>query len=365
MNSLDLGTKPKNTRIVVAMSGGVDSSVTAALLKNDGYDVIGITLQLYDHGEAISRKGACCAGDDIYDARKVADDLDIPHYVFNYQDRFKEDVIDQFADEYLKGETPIPCVTCNQTVKFRDLLKATKNLDADALATGHYIRRLQGKNKIELHRGVNSKKDQSYFLFSTTQEQVDFLRFPLGGMSKSETRGIANKFNLKVADKPDSQDICFVPNGNYAEIIKKLRPEGVEPGDIVDLEGNIVGHHEGIIHYTVGQRRGLNIGGGAPLYVIKLEQRTRQVVVGPKEALLNNEVLLRNVNWIGDKPLSSRKIEVKVKLRSSQPLTSAIVHGIGDRGAQVQLKEPQASSPGQACVFYSGTRVLGGGWITK
>ena len=365
MNSLDLGTKPKNTRIVVAMSGGVDSSVTAALLKNDGYDVIGITLQLYDHGEAISRKGACCAGDDIYDARKVADDLDIPHYVFNYQDRFKEDVIDQFADEYLKGETPIPCVTCNQTVKFRDLLKATKNLDADALATGHYIRRLQGKNKIELHRGVNSKKDQSYFLFSTTQEQVDFLRFPLGGMSKSETRGIANKLNLKVADKPDSQDICFVPHGNYAEIIKKLRPEGVEPGDIVDLEGNIVGHHEGIIHYTVGQRRGLNIGGGAPLYVIKLEQETRQVVVGPKEALLNNEVLLRNVNWIGDKPLSSRKIEVKVKLRSSQPLTSAIVHGIGDRGAQVQLKEPQASSPGQACVFYSGTRVLGGGWITK
>lgn len=369
MNSMGIDKAPKDTRIVVAMSGGVDSSVTAALLHEQGYDVVGVTLQLYDHGEIIQRTGACCAGQDIYDARTVADKLGFPHYVLDYENRFKQSVIEDFADAYARGETPIPCVTCNQTVKFRDLLATARDLGADALATGHYVQRRLG-GKAELHRGVDPGKDQSYFLFATTQEQLDFLRFPLGGMEKSETRDHATRFGLEVADKPDSQDICFVPDGNYASIVQKLRPEAAYPGDIVHVDGEILGRHEGIINYTIGQRRGLGIGGRKndtdPLYVVRLDPDQHRVIVGPKSALATPHIRLSDVNWLGNSKLSDGAVEVDVKIRSAmQPVRATVqVTALGD--VEVTFAEPHFGvSPGQACVFYDDNRVLGGGWIQR
>ncbi|NQV56804.1 MAG: tRNA 2-thiouridine(34) synthase MnmA [Rhodospirillales bacterium] len=365
MNSLGIDKAPKDTRVVVAMSGGVDSSVTAALLAEEGYDVIGITLQLYDHGDAVERPGSCCAGVDIHDARQVAAGLGIPHYVLDYEDRFKEDVIDDFVDSYLAGETPIPCVRCNQTVKFRDLVARAKELNADALATGHYVRRVDGEHGPELHRGRDAGKDQSYFLFATTGEQLDFLRFPLGGMDKDQTRALAERFGLSVAAKPDSQDICFVAGGDYADVVRKMRPGASIPGDIVHIDGRVLGHHDGIINFTVGQRRGLNIGGGDPLYVVRLEAKNAQVLVGPKQALDETQVHIKEVNWLGDAPLGAAAMDVEVKLRSAQPLIPASIMAKPGGTAEAQLAVPMAAvAPGQACVFYQGERVLGGGWIT-
>jgi tRNA-specific 2-thiouridylase len=366
MNSLGIEKNPKDTRVVVAMSGGVDSSVTAALLHEEGYEVIGITLQLFNYGNAVARPGSCCAGQDIHDARRVADAKGFPHYVLDYEDRFREDVMEDFADTYLSGKTPIPCVRCNQTVKFRDLISRAKDLEADVLATGHYVRHVPGKKKAELHRGANDIKDQSYFLFATTQEQLNFLRFPLGSMTKGETRAEAERLGLGVASKPDSQDICFVPNGNYAEVVKKIRPGSVEPGEIVDQLGNILGSHQGIINYTIGQRRGLNIGGGDPLYVLKLEPKTKRVVVGPKGALLKKMVMINDINWLGDEPLGKTPLDIMVKIRSTTPLLPATLLSTSCGGAQVILLTPYAGvAPGQACVFYDGDRMLGGGWISR
>ncbi|MBO33164.1 MAG: tRNA 2-thiouridine(34) synthase MnmA [Rhodospirillaceae bacterium] len=368
-NTLGIDKTPAETRVVVAMSGGIDSSVTAALLQEQGYDVIGITLQLYDHGKTVSQPGACCAGQDIYDAKRVADQLGFPHYVLDYEDRFRKDVIENFADTYLAGATPIPCVRCNQTVKFRDLVAHARELDADVLATGHYVQIVDGDAGPELHRGANTAKDQSYFLFATTREQLSFLRFPLGELSKNETRAQAERFGLAIADKAESQDICFVPDGNYAEVVKKLRPGAVVAGEIVHLDGRVLGHHDGIINYTVGQRRGLNIGGGDPLYVIRLEPTTERVVVGPRESLLESTVYVTEINWLGNQPLEAYGadgIEVHVKLRSLQPLVAATVVGLPGNQADVTLLTAEAGvAPGQACVFYDGDRVLGGGWITR
>jgi tRNA-uridine 2-sulfurtransferase len=366
MNALGFETQPKETRVVVAMSGGVDSSVTAALLVEAGYDVVGITLQLYDHGEAIQKKNACCAGQDIHDARNVAAKLDIPHYVLDYESKFRESVMEDFADAYARGETPIPCVRCNQTVKFRDLMSTARDLGAAALATGHYVRREMGPDGPELHRAADPSKDQSYFLFATTAAQLDLLRFPLGDRPKSETREIAERFGLQVADKPDSQDICFVPNGSYARIVEKLRPESIQPGEIVDLDGNVLGPHEGIINYTVGQRRGLDIGGQAEaLYVIRLEPETCRVVAGPREALAVPSVTLSEVNWLAA-PLNGAAVDYAVKIRSTMEPEPASVRALGDGRVEVTFAEPQYGvSPGQACVAYGGDRVLGGGWIER
>lgn len=370
INSLGIRKDPSMTRVVVAMSGGVDSSVVAAMLKEQDYEVIGVTLQLYDHGAAISKKGACCAGTDIHDARRIAELMDFPHYVLNYENMFKENVIEEFAESYLAGSTPVPCIRCNERVKFKDLLETAKDLGADCMATGHYIQRKLGQHKAELHCAADSSKDQSYFLFTTKQEQLDFLRFPLGHLnSKTATRELARKYNLSVADKPDSQDICFVPNGSYADVIKKLKPEAVEPGYIVDTRGVKLGEHKGIINYTVGQRRGLGIGGGDPLYVLELDAVNRRVIVGEKELLSTKTIKIKDVNWIGDKPFEEiQERKLKVRVRSTSTPVEALVTTEDAKSASVTLnKAEEGIAPGQACVFYErdGTRVLGGGWITK
>ncbi|MCW1932783.1 tRNA 2-thiouridine(34) synthase MnmA [Pararhodobacter zhoushanensis] len=371
VNSLGFAKPPSETRVVVAMSGGVDSSVVAAELKMQGYDVIGVTLQLYDHGAALAKAGACCAGRDIHDARRVAEMLDFPHYVLDYENTFREAVMEEFADAYLAGATPVPCIRCNERVKFKDLLGTARDLDADCMATGHYIQRHQGPLQAELHMAADAARDQSYFLFSTTQEQLDYLRFPLGHLaSKAETRALAAKYGLAVADKPDSQDICFVPNGNYAAVIEKLRPGAADPGEIVDLEGRVLGTHRGVIHYTIGQRRGLGIGGLAdPLYVVALKADSRQVVVGPKEALATQSVPVREINWLGDTPFESRaEWPMRVRIRSTKPPAEAMLRPTGPTTAMVELLTPEDGvSPGQACVFYApdGSRVFGGGWIWR
>ncbi|WP_119462349.1 tRNA 2-thiouridine(34) synthase MnmA [Rhodospirillaceae bacterium SYSU D60014] len=366
MNSLGFDRAPAETRVVVAMSGGVDSSVVAALLKGEGYDVVGITLQLYDHGAAVGRKGACCAGQDIHDARRVADRLGIPHYVLDYESRFRSAVMEDFAETYLAGETPIPCVRCNQRVKFRDLLDTARDLGAAALATGHYVRRMMGGEGPELHRAVDPVRDQSYFLFATTAEQLDFLRFPLGDKPKAETRALAERLGLAVAAKPDSQDICFVPTGGYARVVEKLRPGAVEPGDIVHVDGRVLGRHDGIINYTVGQRRGLRVADdGTPLYVVRLDPTSRRVVVGPKAALATGSLTVRDLNWLAREPLGPEGRPVTVKLRSASPPAPARIFA-ADGTVRVQLTQPQFGvAPGQACVVYDGDRVLGGGWIAR
>ncbi|WP_434287161.1 tRNA 2-thiouridine(34) synthase MnmA [Celeribacter sp. SCSIO 80788] len=371
LNSLGFAKPPKDTRVVVAMSGGVDSSVVAAQLAEEGYDVVGVTLQLYDHGAALAKKGACCAGRDIHDARRVAEEMGFPHYVLDYENIFQDAVIDEFADSYLAGATPVPCIRCNERVKFKDLLNTAKDLDADCMATGHYIQRVMGENGPELHSAADPNRDQSYFLFSTTPEQLSYLRFPLGHLpSKDATRALAAKYGLSVADKPDSQDICFVPNGNYAQVIEKLRPGAAEPGEIVDHNGNVLGTHKGVIHYTIGQRRGLGIGGLAdPLYVVKLDVDNRQVVVGPKDMLATRTIPVREINWLGDEPFMSRKEWVlDVKVRSTRPPREAIVRPISETEAEVELAVAEEGvSPGQACVFYDpeSPRIYGGGWIWK
>jgi tRNA-uridine 2-sulfurtransferase len=373
LNDLEIEGRPSDTRVVVAMSGGVDSSVTAALLADAGYDVVGITLQLYDHGAATHRKGACCAGRDIHDARAVAERIGIPHYVLDYENRFKEAVIDRFAESYVAGETPVPCVECNQSIKFRDLLETARELGAKVLATGHYVasRALPGGGRA-LFRAREAERDQSYFLFATTRAQLDLLRFPLGDRTKAETRELARRFGLSVADKQDSQDICFVPTGHYAQVIERLRPGAAGPGEIVDLGGRVLGHHDGIIHFTVGQRRGLGIATGAPLYVVRLDAAARRVVVGPREALRTSRIRLRDVNWLGEGTIGDAladRPEVFVKVRSTRaPQPAWLRSGAG--GLEVELIAGEDGvSPGQACAFYDAAegqaRVLGGGFIAS
>jgi len=367
LNSLGIAKPPAETRVVVAMSGGVDSSVVAALLKDQGYDVVGITLQLYDHGIAVQKKGACCAGQDIHDARRVADTIGIPHYVLDYETRFQDSVMEEFADSYIRGETPIPCVRCNQEVKFKDLLATARDLDADVLATGHYVQQKLFRDHAEMLRAVDDNRDQSYFLFATTQDQLDYLRFPLGGMEKDEVRILAEKYGLQVAHKPDSQDICFVPNGNYASVIERLRPGASEAGEIVHLNGDVLGYHKGIIHYTIGQRKGLGIGGGDPLYVVRLDPETNQVIVGPKEALGVADLSLKEVNWLGQTEIPVVGMTIQVKVRSTRPpVPATLLPAEGEGQARLMLGSPeQGVSPGQAAVFYDGDRVLGGGWIVN
>ncbi len=352
---MQLGRSASDARIVVAMSGGVDSSVTAALAARTGAEVIGVTLQLYDHGEAVRRSGACCAGQDIYDARQVADRLGIAHYVLDYQSRFRGGVIDRFVDEYAKGRTPVPCASCNQGVKFVDLVAFARELGADCLATGHYVRRIVNGNRVELHQGADPRRDQSYFLYGTTREQLDFLRFPLGELPKDEVRRIATEVGLEIAAKPDSQDICFVPDGDYAGLVKRLRPETEAPGEIVDLEGRVLGHHRGVVHFTVGQRRGIEVGGQKePLYVVRIEPEQARIVVGPRRALAVEAMRVADWNWLGED-----QREVSVKVRSLAPAVAAV-----RADEWIRFATPEFGvAPGQAAVVYEGTRLLGGGGI--
>jgi len=369
---IDLAGNPADHRIVVAMSGGVDSSVTAALLVAAGFEVVGITLQLYDHGAATGKKGACCAGQDVRDAARVAERLGIPHYVLDYEARFREAVIEDFADSYRRGETPIPCIRCNERVKFRDLLATAHDLGARALATGHYARRVPGPDGPELHRARDLARDQSYFLCRTTRAELDFLRFPLGALAKDETRAVAHDFALPVADKPDSQDICFVPQGSYAALVTRLQPDAGEPGDIVDAGGQALGRHPGIAHFTVGQRKGLGVAGGEPLYVLRVEAATRRIVVGPKSALGETRIALAELNWLGGPLDPGAGIRVCAKLRSAQmPVPATLYPGASAPGAtggdaELVLDAPAgAVAPGQAAVLYDGERLLGGGWIRR
>lgn len=365
MNRFNTNKAVKDTKVVVAMSGGVDSSTVAVMLHKEGYQVVGVTLQLYDLGVDVEKKGACCAGQDIYDAKAVADKAGFPHYVLDYESVFKNEVIEEFADSYLKGETPIPCVKCNQSVKFRDLFKVAKDLNADALVTGHYVQRKDGKQGAELHKAIDHTKDQSYFLFATTQEQLDYLYFPLGNKTKEDTRKLATEYGLEIADKPDSQDICFVPNGSYSSVIEKIRPGSLDEGDIIHVNGEVVGRHNGIINYTLGQRKGLGIAWPEPLYVVKLDPELNQVVVGPESALFTDTFYIKDVNWL-DSPINGSGIKAKVRLRSMHTEVDAKVFYEGNGKARITLPTPErAITPGQACVMYDGTRVLGGGWITR
>ncbi len=367
LNSLGFGKPPRETRVVAAMSGGVDSSVVAAMLKREGYDVVGVTLQLYDHGAAVNQPGACCAGQDIHDARRVADAMGFPHYVLDYESRFRDAVMEDFADTYLAGATPIPCVRCNQTVKFRDLKRVAEDLNADCLVTGHYVQRLVGDNGPELHRAADASRDQTYFLFATTREQLSYLRFPLGGLPKSRVRELADELGLRVAAKPDSQDICFVPNGKYQDVVEKLRPGAIEPGEVVHVDGRVMGAHNGVINFTVGQRRGLGIATGEPLFVVKLDAAKKRVIVGPRESLGVSRISLKEVNWIGEAVASEDELngrEILVRVRSTrEPVPAKLSIGAG---WSVLLDVPEEGvAPGQAAVFYDPrtTRVLGGGWI--
>ncbi len=373
LNSLGLPGAPEDTRVVVAMSGGVDSSVVAGILARQGYDVVGVTLQLYDHGEAIHRKGACCSGQDIHDAKRVAALLDIPHYVLNYEKRFREAVIDPFALAYAQGETPVPCIVCNQTVKFADLMNVAKDLDAAALATGHYIRSERVNGKFQMRRPLDQGRDQSYFLFATTQEQLDYLRFPLGGMGKDQVRELARDMGLEIADKHDSQDICFVPGGRYADVISKIHPEAFREGDIVDLEGRVLGRHRGVANYTIGQRRGLGIATGAPLYVLELDPAGGRVVVGPFEALKTHTVRLRDINWLGEGDLlevaGGNGLNIQARIRSTRAPQEAVLLQRNGEIFVTLIAGEHGISAGQACVFYADdspdARVLGGGFIDE
>jgi tRNA-specific 2-thiouridylase len=363
---------PPGARVLAAMSGGVDSTVTAALLVEAGYDVVGVTLQLYDHGAAVQRKGACCAGQDIHDARTAAEKLGVPHYVLDYESRFRDAVMEDFADAYLRGETPVPCIRCNQTVKFRDLLDVARDLGAEALATGHYVRRRVGASGPELHRAVDPARDQSYFLFATTRDQLDFLRFPLGGLEKPAVRRVAAELGLAVADKPDSQDICFVPEGRYTTIVDRLRPHGALAGDIVHLDGRVLGRHEGVTRYTVGQRRGLNVAVGEPLFVVRIDADRREVIVGPREALLTGALALKETNWLGDAPsletAARAGAPVLARVRSTrEPIPGRLAILGGAPGVAFDAPE-EGVAPGQACVLYdpaAPSRVLGGGFIAR
>ncbi len=376
IKEMDLEGDPSNHRVVVAMSGGVDSSVTAALLVEAGYDVVGLTMQLYNYGKALQKKGACCAGSDINDARVVSSKLSIPHYVLNYESIFQDQVINDFADSYLRGETPIPCVKCNQTVKFTDMLDRAKNLGASVMATGHYIRRKKKLGSPSLHTGIDSSKDQSYFLFATTKNQLEFVRFPLGSLTKDETRSVAKRYGLSVANKPDSQDICFVPEGKYTEVVRKLRPGSIEVGNIIDVNGNVLGKHNGIIDFTIGQRKGIGVGGrkgvddkNSILYVISLDTEQNNVIVGPREFLSCNKIKISNCNWLID-IVNQTKFRVLVKLRnSSKPVVGTIKVDFDNNLAYLKFDKPQFGvSIGQAAVFYNieeSSHILGGGWITE
>ncbi len=367
INSIGIEKDPKDTKVVVAMSGGVDSSTVAGMMKKDGYKVIGITLKLYDDSQQTAKSKQCCSGQDIMDAKRVAQKLDIEHKILYYQNKFKQGVIDNFVDSYLKGETPIPCVQCNQTVKFKDLFEVSKDLNADALITGHYVKSVTSNNNTNMYRAIDENRDQSYFLFNTTRKQLDYLRFPLGSLHKNETRDIAKKLDLNVASKPDSQDICFVPGGDYASVIQKFRPGSFQKGNIKDLKGNVIGVHDGIINFTIGQRKGIKVSDKEALYVIRINSEKNEIIVGPKEYLGKKNIVLKNINLLADKEEFNSSIFVKV--RSTGKLLEANVHLSDQNGADVNLKNPEDGiSPGQACVFYNqdsiGFKVLGGGWIT-
>ncbi len=366
LNSIGINKKPEDTTVVVAMSGGVDSSTVAGMMKNEGYKVIGITLKLYDDGKEVAKSKQCCSGQDIMDAKRVAHKLNIEHKILYYQDKFKQGVIDNFVDSYLNGETPIPCVQCNQTVKFKDLFEVSKELNADALVTGHYVKTITSNNTTNMYRAIDENRDQSYFLFNTTREQLDYLRFPLGGMLKDETREIAKDLDLNVADKPDSQDICFVPNGDYASVIRKFRPDSFQKGNIKNLDGDVIGVHDGIINFTIGQRKRIKVSDKEPLYVLKINSENNEIVVGPKEKLGKKSITLKDLNLLTDKKELKKNIFVKV--RSTGSLLEAKIDLMDDNTANVSLISPEDGiSPGQACVFYNkdqyGHKVLGGGWI--